>query len=155
MPDPAPAYNLRQTTFTKFRTPTAYAAMPTWSNVVRLCFSEAVQQLNPAHIFAECCVLQSKHRTLDPEEADFFYCAVYVNVFVWPVFGWADAPWYHAPFGTFLQNAVDSTNAWSTLKCRQPTCLRWLQDHQTPTLKCWSPCGHQPPECRRWLQGRG
>ena len=69
------------------------------ANVVRLCFSEAVQQITPAHLPLNPVVLQSNHRTLDPEEADYFYCAVYVNVFVWPVFGWADAPWYHAPFG--------------------------------------------------------
>jgi hypothetical protein len=52
-----------------------------------------------SHLPLKPVILQSKHRTLDPEEADYFYCAVYVNVFVWPVFGWADAPWYHAPFG--------------------------------------------------------
>ena len=46
-----------------------------------------------------CLAPQSKHRTLDAEEADFFYCPVYVNVFVWPVYGWADAPWYHGPWG--------------------------------------------------------
>ncbi len=43
--------------------------------------------------------LQSEHRTLDPEEADFFYAPVYVNVYVWPVWGWADGPWYHSIWG--------------------------------------------------------
>ena len=38
--------------------------------------------------------LQSPHRTFDPEEADFFYVPVYVNTLTWPVFAWADGPWY-------------------------------------------------------------
>ena len=25
---------------------------------------------------------------------------VYVNMLVWPVYGWADGPWWHSPFGT-------------------------------------------------------
>ncbi len=33
------------------------------------------------------------HRTLDPEEADFFYLPIYLTCFIWPVLGWADGPW--------------------------------------------------------------
>jgi hypothetical protein len=36
---------------------------------------------------------QSEHRTLNPEEADFFYVPVYLACFMWPVYGAADAPW--------------------------------------------------------------
>jgi hypothetical protein len=40
-------------------------------------------------------LLQSKHRTLDPEEADFFYMPVYLSCFYFPVYGAADFPWFH------------------------------------------------------------
>lgn len=40
-------------------------------------------------------MLQSPHRTLDPEEADFFYVPVYASCFMEAVAGWADAPWWH------------------------------------------------------------
>lgn len=30
-------------------------------------------------------LLQSPHRTLDPEEADFFYVPVYASCYAWPV----------------------------------------------------------------------
>jgi hypothetical protein len=32
-------------------------------------------------------------RTLDPEEADFFYLPMYISCYMWPVMGWADGPW--------------------------------------------------------------
>ncbi len=34
-----------------------------------------------------CC------RTLNPDEADFFYAPMYLACFTWPVLGWADGPW--------------------------------------------------------------
>lgn len=30
-------------------------------------------------------MLQSEHRTLDPEEADFFYVPTYLACFMWPI----------------------------------------------------------------------
>ncbi|KAG2497881.1 hypothetical protein HYH03_004147 [Edaphochlamys debaryana] len=42
-------------------------------------------------------MLQSEHRTFDPEEADFFYVPIYFTCFMWPVLGWADHPWFYAP----------------------------------------------------------
>eukprot|EP00877_Chromochloris_zofingiensis_P008502 jgi/Chrzof1/3905/Cz13g12240.t1 len=40
-------------------------------------------------------MLSSEHRTLDPEEADFFYVPAYLSCYLWPVHGWADFPsWY-------------------------------------------------------------
>lgn len=45
---------------------------------------------------------QSPHRTFDAEEADFFYVPVYVNVYTWPVFAWADGPW----FAKFVNGAM-------------------------------------------------
>jgi hypothetical protein len=32
-------------------------------------------------------LLQSSHRTLDPEEADFFYVPAYITCFMWPIHG--------------------------------------------------------------------
>ena len=46
---------------------------------------------------------QSEHRTLDMEEADFFYMPLYVNLLVWPVFGWADGPWWGGVWGACPQ----------------------------------------------------
>lgn len=37
------------------------------------------------------------------EEADFFYCPVYVNLYVWPVYGWADGPWFNSVFGALFK----------------------------------------------------
>eukprot|EP00775_Hariotina_reticulata_P004291 gene4291-4543_t len=44
-------------------------------------------------------LLQSPHRTLDPEEADFFYVPAYTSCFMWPVHGWADYPWWYSEGG--------------------------------------------------------
>ena len=44
-------------------------------------------------------LLQSPHRTLDPEEADFFFVPVYTSCFIHPVLGWADMPFWHGPGG--------------------------------------------------------
>ena len=44
-------------------------------------------------------LLQSPHRTLDPDEADFFYVPVYTSCFMHPVWGWADHPWWYGPEG--------------------------------------------------------
>lgn len=42
-------------------------------------------------------ILQSPHRTFDPEEADFFYVPAYSSCYPFPVMGWADFPWFHDP----------------------------------------------------------
>lgn len=39
-------------------------------------------------------LLQSPHRTLNPEEADYFYVPVYASCFMEAVAGWADTPWW-------------------------------------------------------------
>lgn len=39
-------------------------------------------------------LLQSRHRTLDPEEADFFYVPWYTTCIAWPILGATDFPWY-------------------------------------------------------------
>jgi hypothetical protein len=55
--------------------------------------------LDSWHYQAETAIhemlLQSPHRTLDPEKADFFYMPVYLACFYWPVYGAADFPWFH------------------------------------------------------------
>ncbi|PNH07817.1 putative glucuronoxylan glucuronosyltransferase F8H, partial [Tetrabaena socialis] len=50
-------------------------------------------------IYMHEAMLQSDHRTFDPEEADFFYVPMYVTCYVWPIMGWSDHPWWHAPIG--------------------------------------------------------
>ena len=44
-------------------------------------------------------LLQSPHRVLDPDQADFFYVPVYTSCFMHPVMGWADYPWWYGPEG--------------------------------------------------------
>ena len=44
-------------------------------------------------------LLQSPHRVLDPDQADFFYVPVYTSCFMHPVLGWADFPWWYGPEG--------------------------------------------------------
>lgn len=39
-------------------------------------------------------LLQSPHRTLDPEEADFYYVPVYHTCYMYPVWGFSDTFWY-------------------------------------------------------------
>jgi hypothetical protein len=49
-----------------------------------------------------CSCQQSEHRTLDPEEADFFYVPVYTSCWMHPVYGWADHPWWYGVAGVHL-----------------------------------------------------
>lgn len=42
-------------------------------------------------------LLQSEHRTLDPEEADFFYMPMYTACLQFPIAGFLDHPWFHTP----------------------------------------------------------
>ena len=68
-------------------------------------------------------MLQSRHRTLNPEEADFFYMPVYISCYFFPVFGAADFPNFHGgPAGGTRPS--EGTNmmleAWSWLKSRYP-----------------------------------
>jgi hypothetical protein len=73
--------------------------------------------------------LQSPHRTFDWEEADYFYCPVYVNLFVHPVYGWADGPWFNSAGGTYLHGI---TTVVSNLCCkRSPQRLAELELGQT------------------------
>ncbi|KAK9805381.1 hypothetical protein WJX73_008851 [Symbiochloris irregularis] len=64
-------------------------------------------------------LLQSPHRTLDPEEADFFYVPVYTSCYIHPVHGWADHPWWYGPGGPRVMHA-----ARMMLEAKQ-----WLQTH--------------------------
>jgi hypothetical protein len=42
-------------------------------------------------------LLQSEHRTFDPDEADFFYVPAYMNCLIFPITGMTDFPWYPGP----------------------------------------------------------
>ena len=52
-----------------------------------------------ASVASQPGAVQSEHRTLNIEEADFYYMPIYVNLFVWPVFGWGDGPWWGGIMG--------------------------------------------------------
>lgn len=90
-------------------------------------------------------LLQSEHRTLDPEEADFFYVPVYTGCFMHPVFGWADAPWWGAPNGLRVMHAANmhlEVQRW--LSTTYPYWNRsggadhlWLTPHDEGA--CWMP----------------
>jgi len=66
--------------------------------------------------------LQSEHRTLDPEEADFFYIPVYPSCNAHPVYGYNDFPWFHG--GPGVNRAQSATNmwieAWSWIRSHYP-----------------------------------
>ncbi|KAK9805311.1 hypothetical protein WJX73_000673 [Symbiochloris irregularis] len=64
-------------------------------------------------------LLQSPHRTLDPEQADFFYVPVYTSCFMHPIFMWADAPFWYGPDGPRVMHT-----ARMLLEAKQ-----WLQTH--------------------------
>ncbi|KXZ54698.1 hypothetical protein GPECTOR_4g766 [Gonium pectorale] len=67
-------------------------------------------------------MLQSEHRTFDPEEADFFYVPMYLTCLMWPVLGWADHPWYYAPLVKFRYFGMDApTMAPDEGACYMPT----------------------------------
>ncbi|KIZ06152.1 exostosin-like glycosyltransferase [Monoraphidium neglectum] len=54
-------------------------------------------------------LLQSPHRTLDPEEADFFYVPAYTSCYMWPVHAWADYPFWHSHGGPRVRHASAMT----------------------------------------------
>jgi hypothetical protein len=65
-------------------------------------------------------LLQSEHRTLDPEEADFFYIPVYPSCNAHPVLGFSDFPWFHG--GPGANRAHSATNMWIEA-------WSWIQSH--------------------------
>ncbi|KAG2486464.1 hypothetical protein HYH03_014911 [Edaphochlamys debaryana] len=52
-------------------------------------------------------LLQSPHRTFDPEAADFFYVPVYGSCFIFPLHCYADGPWWHAPSGPRVMHVTN------------------------------------------------
>ncbi|KAG2488355.1 hypothetical protein HYH03_013045 [Edaphochlamys debaryana] len=65
-------------------------------------------------------LMLSKHRTFDPEEADFFYVPTYFSCFTWPIAGKADVPFWGAP--TSWHRYSNGANMWLAAK-------RWVQSH--------------------------
>ena len=60
---------------------------------------------------------QSRHRTLDPLEADFFYVPVYASCFAWPIFGWADTPWCGHSHTYFIGSFKNSNSDQNSSQC--------------------------------------
>ena len=65
-------------------------------------------------------LLQSEHRTLNPEEADFFYVPVYTSCNAFPVYGFNDFPWFHG--GPGVNRAHSATNMWIEV-------WSWIRSH--------------------------
>ena len=91
-------------------------------------------------------LLQSKHRTFDPDEADFFYVPQYSTCFIFPVHGWADYPWFGTPgLGQRVAGAsamLNETRDW--IDANFPYWKRkggkdhiWLFTHDEGS--CWAP----------------
>jgi len=71
-------------------------------------------------------LLQSPHRTLDPEAADFFYVPVYTSCFIHLVYGWADTPWFHNPGG---RSGAYGNLLTLGVKHKMPDCYGCTQQH--------------------------
>ncbi|KAG2445204.1 hypothetical protein HYH02_008672 [Chlamydomonas schloesseri] len=90
-------------------------------------------------------MLQSEHRTFDPEEADFFHVPMYITCYFWPIMGWSDGPWWHAPNGLRVMhgaNMISELHGW--LQTKLPYWNRrggrdhiWLMAHDEGA--CWMP----------------
>ncbi|KFM24871.1 putative glucuronoxylan glucuronosyltransferase F8H [Auxenochlorella protothecoides] len=66
-------------------------------------------------------MLQSSHRTLDPEEADFFYVPLYTACYIQPVVTWGDGPFYYGPIpGRTIQATGFMEEAYHQLRSRYP-----------------------------------
>ncbi|GFR40870.1 hypothetical protein Agub_g1521 [Astrephomene gubernaculifera] len=52
-------------------------------------------------------LLISEHRTFDPDEADYFYVPYYGACMIWPVFKWADYPYFHGPGGPRVLQVIN------------------------------------------------
>ncbi|KAK9909083.1 hypothetical protein WJX75_006916 [Coccomyxa subellipsoidea] len=95
-------------------------------------------------------LLQSPHRTLDPEAADFFYVPVYTSCFIHPVYGWSDTPWFHNPGGPRVMHAATMLlEAKRWLETELPYWNRtggrdhiWLISHDEAS--CWAPSEIRP-----------
>ncbi|KAG1664527.1 hypothetical protein FOA52_012994 [Chlamydomonas sp. UWO 241] len=91
-------------------------------------------------------LLQSEHRTFDPEEADFFYVPQYSNCMMFPLHGWADFPWFappgmglRVPHAVFLMLQAKAWIAehhpyWNRTQGRDHI---WLTTHDEGA--CWAP----------------
>ncbi|GBF96649.1 exostosin-like glycosyltransferase [Raphidocelis subcapitata] len=90
-------------------------------------------------------LLGSRHRTLDPEEADFFYVPLMATCWFHPVSGWADYPWWYVDTWSRVSHAAVMTQAlldW--VKTAHPYWNRtggadhvWLFAHDEGA--CWAP----------------
>ena len=69
-------------------------------------------------------LLQSRHRTFDPMEADLFYIPVYMGCYSWPTFGWT---WY-----PFFNPTGPTSKPWSRMRSVNMAYMavaakRWVQ----------------------------
>ena len=82
-------------------------------------------------------LLQSEHRTLDPEEADFFYVPVFTSCFIWPVRDGADAlrDFYYSVGHNRVMGATNMLlEAFHWIRAHQP--YWWAAGRGMPAA-CW------------------
>lgn len=70
-----------------------------WRHFTEYNTSETADWLYGVETYFHEMLLQSAHRTFDPEDADYFFVPLYVTCFFWPIMGWADHPWWGPPGG--------------------------------------------------------
>ncbi|KAL4428361.1 hypothetical protein ABPG75_002450 [Micractinium tetrahymenae] len=96
-------------------------------------------------------LLQSEHRTLNPEEADYFYIPIYSSCYLYPIHGFNDSPYFHGGrTGIRVHNTINmliEMHAW--LRSHHPWWDRnggrdhiILQTHDEGS--CWLPAVLRP-----------
>ena len=93
-------------------------------------------------------LLQSEHRVLDPDQADFFYAPVYTSCFLHPVLGWADYPWFYGPGGARPACCNPRASAAAPVPGLQTCCPEALAQAGTgPRGDCTLGAVTSPPPC--------
>ncbi|EFN59979.1 hypothetical protein CHLNCDRAFT_56485 [Chlorella variabilis] len=97
-------------------------------------------------------LMQSEHRTLDAEEADFFYVPVFTSCFIWPVRDGADSlyDFFYSVGHNRVQGATNMLlEAFHWIQSHQPWWERrggrdhiWLVTHDEGS--CWVPAAIRP-----------
>ncbi|KAG2424862.1 hypothetical protein HYH02_015125 [Chlamydomonas schloesseri] len=99
--DLPPAYNSRMLQYRNDR------GMCTWRAFGLGNHTETFAWTYGLEVLMHEMMLQSAHRTFDPEAADFFYVPVYGSCFIFPLHCYADGPWWYAPSGPRVMHVTN------------------------------------------------
>ncbi|GFR49029.1 hypothetical protein Agub_g11051, partial [Astrephomene gubernaculifera] len=99
--DLPPAYNARMLQYRNDR------GLCTWRTFGSGNASETFGWTYGLEVLMHEMMLQSEHRTFDPDQADFFYVPVYGSCFIYPVHCYADGPWWHVPSGPRVMHVTN------------------------------------------------